>query len=66
MALPKRRHSKSRRDKRRTHDSLTSQPASLCPQCNQPKLNHRICQKCGYYKGRKVVDIKVKELKAKQ
>ena len=66
MALPKRRHSKARRDKRRSHDALTPQPTSLCPECNQPKLPHRICQKCGFYNGKKVIDIKVKEAKPKQ
>ena len=24
----------------------------LCPQCNQPRLPHRVCPNCGYYGGK--------------
>ncbi|KAF0122900.1 MAG: large subunit ribosomal protein L32 [bacterium] len=58
MALPKRRHSKSRRDKRRTHDRLSSPQTTLCPQCNEPKLPHRVCLGCGTYKGKTVLEVK--------
>jgi large subunit ribosomal protein L32 len=54
MALPKRRHSKSRRDKRRTHKKLITPILSVCPQCNEPKLPHRVCPHCGTYKGEEV------------
>lgn len=56
MALPKHRHSKARRDKRRTHQKLTPPNLSVCPQCNEPKLPHQICPSCGYYKGRTVIE----------
>jgi large subunit ribosomal protein L32 len=56
MAVPKRRQSKTRRDKRRTHDHLTPASISVCPQCNEPKIPHRACPKCGFYKGREVVE----------
>ncbi|MDP2401322.1 MAG: 50S ribosomal protein L32, partial [Actinomycetota bacterium] len=29
---------------------------SVCPQCNQPKLPHRVCGECGYYNGKEVID----------
>ncbi|HCX89765.1 MAG: 50S ribosomal protein L32 [Deltaproteobacteria bacterium CG12_big_fil_rev_8_21_14_0_65_43_10] len=58
MALPKRRHSKSRRDKRRTHDRLSLPQTTLCPQCNEPKLPHRVCLACGTYKGKTVLEVK--------
>jgi len=58
MALPKRRHSKSRRDKRRTHDRLSLPQTTLCPQCNEPKLPHRVCLSCGTYKGKTVLEVK--------
>ncbi|NOZ61204.1 MAG: 50S ribosomal protein L32 [Calditrichaeota bacterium] len=54
MALPKRRHSQSRRDKRRTHWKLTAMNVVDCPNCAQPKLPHRACPNCGYYNGRMV------------
>ncbi|MFH1707702.1 MAG: 50S ribosomal protein L32 [Planctomycetota bacterium] len=50
MAVPKRKHSKSRRDRRRAHDFLTTPSLSVCPECGQSKMPHRVC-KCGFYKG---------------
>lgn len=56
MPNPKRRHSKARRDKRRAHDALATPTLSLCPNCQEPKMPHRVCPSCGYYKGREVVE----------
>jgi large subunit ribosomal protein L32 len=56
MALPKRKKSKSRRDKRRTHQKTDAPNLSTCPECGEAKLPHYACPSCGYYKGRKVVD----------
>ena len=28
---------------------------SLCPNCHEPKLPHRVCKECGQYKGREVI-----------
>jgi len=58
MALPKRRHSKSRRDKGRTHKKLSAPQVMLCPQCSEPKVPHRVCLNCGTYKGESVLEIK--------
>jgi large subunit ribosomal protein L32 len=52
MPNPKRRHSKSRTAKRRTHDVLKPVSLSLCPQCQEPKPPHIVCPNCGYYRGR--------------
>lgn len=66
MALPKRKHSKSRRDKRRSMNSkLLAANMSICSQCKQLILPHRVCPHCGYYKGKPVVVIEVKEEKKK-
>lgn len=54
MAVPKRKTSKSRRDKRRTHYKLTTPSIGTCSHCHQPKLPHRACPNCGYYNGRLV------------
>jgi len=57
MANPKRRHSKSRRGKRRAHDALVQKPLSECPNCHQPKQPHRVCPSCGHYKGAQVMEV---------
>ncbi|MCM8779764.1 MAG: 50S ribosomal protein L32 [Candidatus Omnitrophica bacterium] len=66
MPLPKRRHSAMRGRKRRTHWKLAPLNLSICPQCKQPKLPHRVCPVCGYYAGKPAVEIKVKEKKKKE
>jgi large subunit ribosomal protein L32 len=58
MPNPKRRHSKARRDKRRAHDALARPATSTCPNCGEVKMPHRACPKCGYYRGRQVVEGK--------
>ncbi len=58
MPNPKRRHSKSRRDKRRSHDFLTVRSTSECPNCHEAKLPHRACPHCGYYAGREVIEVR--------
>ena len=55
MALPKRRQSKARGRKRRTHWKAKAPQLSTCPQCHQAKLPHRVCPNCGYYRGRPVI-----------
>ena len=57
MAVPKRRTSKARRDRRRS--SVWKLPApsfARCPHCGQLMLPHRVCGNCGYYKGREVIN----------
>ncbi|SFJ61197.1 50S ribosomal protein L32 [Thermoflavimicrobium dichotomicum] len=51
MAVPFRRTSKTRKRKRRTHYKLSAPGVINCPQCGAPKLAHRVCRECGYYKG---------------
>ena len=55
MAVPKRKHSRARRDKRRSHHALKPQGLGVCDHCGQPKLPHRACPSCGYYRGRQVI-----------
>jgi large subunit ribosomal protein L32 len=57
MPNPVKRHSKTRRNQRRAHDFLKQPPLSLCPQCNEAKMPHRVCPKCGTYKGREITAI---------
>lgn len=56
MAVPKRKTSKARRDKRRANSNkLKKTTVVRCPQCHEPKLPHRVCKSCGYYKNKEVV-----------
>ncbi len=55
MAVPKSRTSKQRSRTRRAHWKLSAPALSVCPQCHQPKLAHRVCKNCGYYNGRLAV-----------
>ena len=57
MALPKGKISKSRRDKRRANWKLALPGLVLCPKCHEPKLPHRVCRSCGYYKDRTVIKV---------
>lgn len=56
MPNPKRRHSKARRDKRRAHDALARPALSECPNCHEPKAPHRVCLRCGHYKGKQQIN----------
>ena len=56
-----RRVSKTRRDKRRTHYKISVPGMVVCSNCGELKLSHRVCPVCGYYNGRLVKEVKVKE-----
>jgi large subunit ribosomal protein L32 len=56
MALPKRKTSKSRRDKRRTHQKVSAPTLSTCPECGEAVKPHHACPSCGSYKGRTVIE----------
>jgi large subunit ribosomal protein L32 len=55
MPVPKRRTSRSKRDKRRAHDALGAGARGPCPQCGAPRRPHHVCPSCGSYRGREVV-----------
>ena len=55
MPVPKRRTSKARRSKRRSHDALGKPNVIACPDCGEPTLAHRVCPHCGKYRGREHV-----------
>lgn len=52
MAVPKRKVSKARRDKRRANWKLTAPQLVRCPECGAYRMPHRICPACGKYNGR--------------
>ncbi len=55
MAVPKRKTSKARRDKRRANWKLTVPTLVECTQCHEKKVPHRVCPECGYYNGKAVI-----------
>lgn len=59
MAVPKKRTSKQRKRKRRTHYKAESPDVNTCPQCGDNKLPHRVCPSCGSYRGEQVLDVEI-------
>jgi len=58
MGVPKRRQSKSRKNKRRSVWMNISAPSLVeCPQCHELKMPHRVCASCGYYKGKEAIAV---------
>lgn len=58
MAVPKRKVSKARRDKRRSTVWKLEAPTLMkCPKCGEFKLSHRVCKNCGTYNGREVLKV---------
>jgi large subunit ribosomal protein L32 len=59
MAVPKKRTSKARRDKRRAQHKAGKATINRCPQCHSPRLPHRVCPTCGTYAKRQVIDQRI-------
>ncbi|MHC4845502.1 MAG: 50S ribosomal protein L32 [Planctomycetota bacterium] len=57
MAVPKRKTSKARKRKRRSHLALERPATSLCERCNAEKVPHAVCANCGHYRGRDVLRL---------
>jgi len=56
MANPKHKHSKQRRNKRRSHLKVDEPTLSKCSNCGSTVLYHRVCPECGYYKGKLAIE----------
>jgi large subunit ribosomal protein L32 len=62
MPNPKRKHTPHRRDCRRSANSkLDFLNLCKCSNCGVVKLPHRVCCRCGFYKGKLIVSIKEKK-----
>ena len=55
--LPKRKQSKGRTRRRRSHDALEMVKLVECPSCHSMRLPHRACPNCGHYKVREAVEV---------
>ncbi len=65
MPVPKRKTSKSRRDKRSANKGMKVKAISACQTCQTPLVPHSACQECGYYKGVKVLRTKADRMQAR-
>jgi len=54
---PKRKHSKGRTHRRRSHDALAAMKLVECPSCHNMHLAHHICAQCGSYRGVPVLPV---------
>ena len=58
MAVPKKKKSKAKtRSRRSANDQFNVRSTAYCSYCGHPKLSHRICPNCGYYKNRQVLEV---------
>lgn len=55
MALPKRKVSKTRRNRRRAHDKIKNFQLMKCDNCGELKLPHIMCPSCRTYRGRQIL-----------
>ncbi|MGH2922782.1 MAG: 50S ribosomal protein L32 [Solirubrobacterales bacterium] len=64
MAVPKKRQSSARRDRRRAQHKARRPRLNECPRCHSPRLPHRVCPTCGTYAGREVISQEAPEAPA--
>ena len=55
--LPKRKLSKGRSRRRRSHDALTPAKLVECSSCHEVRLPHHVCPNCGHYRGMDVIEV---------
>ncbi len=55
MAVPKRKVSHARRNKRRANYKATAPTLVVCPHCHEKTVAHQVCKNCGYYDGEEVI-----------
>ena len=58
MAVPKRKTSPSKRNMRRSHDSISNLNIIEDKESGEPRLSHKIDLSTGMYKGRQVLKKK--------
>ncbi len=62
MALPKWRKAKAktRARKAKYYSGMKIPNVVKCSNCGSYKVPHRVCGKCGYYKGEQIVEVEYK------
>ena len=59
------RHTRAHTRNRRSHHFLKGAAVSKCQKCKKPVLPLTMCENCGTYKGREIVDV-LKKLTKKE
>ena len=54
------KHTKGKRNRVRSHHAMKPKAFAACGHCGKHVLPHMICQNCGYYRGRQVIDVLAK------
>lgn len=54
------RHTRAHTANRRSHHALKAPTLATCSNCSAKHRPHHMCQECGFYKGRLVIDMKAK------
>ncbi|MEA2103786.1 MAG: 50S ribosomal protein L32 [Candidatus Cloacimonadota bacterium] len=57
MAVPKKKTSKSKSRKRRTHYKAKVEPMTICSNCGEKMRPHFVCPHCGFYRGKKIISV---------
>jgi large subunit ribosomal protein L32 len=57
---PKKRHSRARQGKRRASIKLQIPGFAVCPNCKETIYPHTVCKKCGFYDGKKILNVEKK------
>jgi len=67
MAVPKGKISKARKHNRNSSNFKATAPTLVeCPSCKELKQPHKVCPKCGMYKGKKVIETEKKKKEEQQ
>ncbi|MBQ2713475.1 MAG: 50S ribosomal protein L32 [Clostridia bacterium] len=62
MAVPKGKVSKARKHKRNSANFKAAATTLVeCPNCKEFKEPHKVCPKCGFYKGKQIVETEKKQ-----
>ncbi len=55
------RHTKGHTRNRRSHHALTAKNLIACTNCKAMIQGHKMCDECGFYKGKLVLKVKAKK-----
>jgi large subunit ribosomal protein L32 len=55
------RHTKGHTRNRRSHHALKAKNLTVCKNCGAFIQGHKMCDACGFYKGKQVLKVKAKK-----